>query len=201
MIAVACPVRLVSPTPELLAAAKRGDASAIDALVDQWLPVVLAWCKRLGGPGVDARDATQDVMMLVMDRVGQVYTPDHFRAWLFGVTRRVLARHRRSGWLRRWLGDDGKEPVDVDARGPEGHAELSQLARRVQALLGAMPVHHREVLVLCDMEHRTDEEAAELLEVPVGTVKSRLRRARLAFRDAAVAAGLGPEVRAIEEQP
>lgn len=196
---LAGPMRPSVPHPDLLSAAKRGDPEALARLIDAWIPVVLAWCKRLGGPGVDAQDAAQDVLITAMDRVSQVYTPEQFRAWLFGVTRRVLAKHRRSGWLRRWWGDGGHEPADTDSRGPEGHAERSQIGRRVQALLEKLPVHHREALVLCDMEHRTDEEVAELLAVPVGTVKSRLRRARIAFRELAIANGLGPAVQAIEE--
>jgi RNA polymerase sigma-70 factor, ECF subfamily len=192
-------VRIAAPAAELLSAAQRGDGSALSDLVDDWLPVVLAWCKRLGGPGVDAQDAAQDVLVLVMNRVGQVYTPDHFRPWLFGVTRRVLAKHRRSVWVRRWWGEPASEPADTESRSPERHAELSETSRQVQAALATLSVHHREVLVLCDLEHRTDEESAELLDLPVGTLKSRLRRARAAFRLAAVAHGLAGEVRAIEE--
>jgi RNA polymerase sigma-70 factor (ECF subfamily) len=190
---------LPSPSPEVLDAAQRGDVEALADLLDQWLPVVLAWCKRLGGPSVDAQDATQDVLMRVMDRVDQVWSPAQFRPWLFGVTRRVLAQHRRSGWVRRWWGDlVGREVSDTD--GPERRTEMSETARRVQQALQTLTEPHREVLVLCDLESRTDEEVAELLSVPVGTVKSRLRRARAAFRTAAVRRGLGPEVdRAVEE--
>lgn len=189
---------LQAPDPELLKRAQQGDSAAIAQLVDTWLPIVLAWCKRLGGPGVDAQDAAQDVLMLLMDRVGQVYTPEQFRAWLFGVTRRVLARHRRSGWVKRWWGESAVEPADTESKGPERFAEMSQTSRLVQQVLGGLAIHHREVIVLCDLEHRTDEEVAELLSVPVGTVKSRLRRARIAFREAAIQTGLGPEVRSIE---
>ncbi|MEQ1571925.1 MAG: RNA polymerase sigma factor [Myxococcota bacterium] len=185
---------LPSPSPELLRSAQQGDAAALGRLLDQWLPTVLAWCKRLGGPTVDANDATQDVLVLVMDRVGQVWSPSQFRPWLFGVTRRVLARHRRGGWVKRWWGDlVGREAVDHHP-GPERTAELSQTAARVQRALQSLSVAHQEVLVLCDLESRTDDEVAELLAVPSGTVKSRLRRARAAFRTAAIRHGLGPEV-------
>jgi RNA polymerase sigma-70 factor (ECF subfamily) len=52
----------------------------------------------------------------------------------------------------------------------------------VWAALDELPLHHREVLVLCDLEERADSEVSEMLGVPKGTVKSRLRRARLALR-------------------
>ena len=183
---------LTRPSNDQLAAVRAGDDAALAELFDEWLPVVLAWCKRLGGPRVDPHDAAQDVLLLVMDKVDRVWSPDHFRPWLFGVTRRVLARHRRAGWVQRWVGDlFGRDERDTDARGPDRQAESSQLAARVHQALDSLSDDHREVLVLCDLEHRTDEEAAELIGVPVGTVKSRLRRARAAFRTAAHRHGLG----------
>lgn len=185
---------LASPSPDALDAVRRGDPAALASLLDEWLPIVLAWCKRLGGPSVDAQDAAQDVLMLMMDKIDQVYSPEHFRPWLFGVTRRVLAKHRRSTWVKRWVGDLlGIEPQDP-SRGPDRRAEVSETTRKVHQALDRLTSDHREVLVLCDLEHRTDEEVAELLAVPVGTVKSRLRRARAAFRAAAIRMGLGAEV-------
>jgi RNA polymerase sigma-70 factor, ECF subfamily len=189
---------LPQPSPKALDAARRGDQDALAALLDEWLPVVLAWCKRLGGPRVDPHDAAQDVLIVVMDRLEKVWSADRFRPWLFGVTRRVLARHRRAAWVKRWVGDLFADPAD-EARGPERLAEMSETSRKVHRALDALSVDHREVIVLCDLEHRTDEEVAELLAVPVGTVKSRLRRARAAFRTAAIRQGLGPLVQQIAE--
>ncbi|MEZ4235483.1 MAG: sigma-70 family RNA polymerase sigma factor [Myxococcota bacterium] len=183
---------LPQPSTDLLEAVRAGDDEALAALFDAWMPVVLAWCKRLGGPRVDPHDAAQDVLLIVMDRLDRVWSPEHFRPWLFGVTRRVLARHRRATWVQRWVGDlFGRDERDEGGR-PDAHVEASQTAARVHRALDGLSVHHREVLVLCDLEHRTDEEAAELVGVPVGTVKSRLRRARVAFRAAAVKQGWAP---------
>lgn len=132
--------------------------------------------------------------MLIMDKLDRVYSAEQFRPWLFGVTRRVLAKHRRSAWVKRWVGDLFTTDAPDPTRGPERRAEISQTARKVHLALDRLSDEHREVLVLCDLEHRTDEEVAEILSVPVGTVKSRLRRARAAFRSAAVRAGLGEMV-------
>lgn len=182
---------LVEPSEATLAAVRAGDEAALAVVLDEALPIVLAWCKRLGGPRVDPNDAAQDVMILVMDRIDQLYSPAHFRPWLFGVTRRVLARHRRGGWVKRWVGDlFGRDEQDLDGIRPDRRAEVSQTAERVHRALDGLSVEHREVLVLCDLEHRTDEEVAELLGVPTGTVKSRLRRGRAAFRAAATRCGL-----------
>ena len=111
---------LPRPSAKAFDAVRRGDADALAALLDEWLPVVLAWCKRLGGPRVDPHDAAQDVLIVVMDRVDRVYAADRLRPWLFGVTRRVLARHRRTAWVKRWVGDLFWDAVD-EALGGAGH--------------------------------------------------------------------------------
>ena len=166
---------------ELAAAFVAGRPGARDALLDRWLPQVLAWGARLGGPAVDAEDVAQDVFIVVINRLEDVRDLERFPAWLFGVTRKVVSQHRRRAWLRRWVPGASTETAS-DALGPEGIAAREELGRRVQALLERLPAAQREALVLCDLEERTIVEAAQLLGVPAGTVKSRLRLGRERFR-------------------
>jgi RNA polymerase sigma-70 factor (ECF subfamily) len=155
---------------------------ALDRLCDAWLPVVLGWACRLGGPRIDAEDAAHDVFLVVFRRLHELEKPEAFAAWLYGITRRVIAAHRRRAWLRRWL--PGAVPDVAETRAdPARRAEQSDVAGQVWDALEALPAHHREVLVLCDLEERADSEVAEMLGVAKGTVKSRLRRARLALRN------------------
>jgi len=181
-------------TPELrqrTEAALRGEAGSLDLLVEAWLPVVLSWCTRLGGPRVDAEEAAHDVLMVVARRLDAVYDADRFPAWLFGVTRRTLGRHRRRAFMARWV-----PGLEIDARDPSaGPARLyavSEQTRRVQALLERTSEEDREVLVLALLEDRPDTEVAEILDIPVGTMKSRLRRARERFLRLARATDLHP---------
>jgi RNA polymerase sigma-70 factor (ECF subfamily) len=93
---------------------------------------------------------------------------------MYGITRKVLAQHRRRARWSSWmpasvLSTFGITPVADD------------LAGAGMRLLEALPEEQREVLVLCGVEERTCEEAAVLLDLPVGTVKSRLRLARGRF--------------------
>ncbi|MEQ1506131.1 MAG: sigma-70 family RNA polymerase sigma factor [Myxococcota bacterium] len=155
---------------------------ALDRLCDEWLPVVLGWTARLGGPRIDAEDAAHDVFIVVFRRIGELEKPEAFPSWLYGITRRVVSAHRRRAWLRRWL--PGTVPDNPDTRpDPARRAEQSDIAAQLWVALEALPLHHREVLVLCDLEERADSEVAEMLGVPKGTIKSRLRRARLALRE------------------
>ncbi len=165
----------------LVLSAARGEPGARDQLVDIWLPVVLGWCARLGGPKVDSEDAAHDVLIVMLDRLDSLREPDSFSSWLFGITRRVLAKHRRQAWVKRWVPGFVPEPVDP-AASPFHQTRLSETSRRVQQALEQLPPAQREVLVLCDLEERTDLEVAELLGIPLGTVKSRLRLARGKFR-------------------
>jgi RNA polymerase sigma-70 factor (ECF subfamily) len=166
---------------ELVSAAASGAPEAREKLVDLWLPLVLGWCARLGGPRVDPEDAAHDTLVIMLDRLPSLREPRCFPAWIFGITRRVLARHRRQAWVRRWVPGLVPEAADPEAT-PYVFARLSETSRRVQEALEQVPADQREVLVLCDLEERTDLEVAELLGVPLGTVKSRLRLARARLR-------------------
>lgn len=167
--------------PDLVPAARVDQPGARERLVDACLPVVLRWCRRMGGPKVDPEDACHDVLIVVLTRLDRLQRDDRFESWLYGVTRRVLAAHRRKAWVRRWV--PGAPPDATDGRpDPCREAERSETVAQVHGLLDRMPARQREVLVLCEVEDRTDAEAALLLGVPVGTVKSRLRCARTRFR-------------------
>lgn len=166
----------------LVREAQQESEGAMNRLCDQWLPVVLGWTMRLGGPRVDPEDAAHDVFLVVFRRIRELKQPEAFESWLYGITRRVVSARRRMAWFRRWLPDvvpEGTEPRPDPAR----RAEQADVANQVWAALDELPEAHREVLVLCDLEERADSEVAEMLGVPKGTIKSRLRRARQALRE------------------
>lgn len=162
--------------PALLLAIQEGDDEARAALARRWGPVVLGWCARLGGGRVDAEDVAHEVLLKALYRLDTLRSPDAFPAWLFSVTRSELNRARRLAWFRRWL--PGEPPEQI---APAVDPAQRDLIQRVHQALDGLPVELREVLVLCDLEERTDAEVAGLLGLPVGTVKSRLRRARAGF--------------------
>ncbi len=170
--------------------AQQGHPGARDRLVDAALPLVLGWCARLGGPRIDAEDAAHDALLTALARLPPLDDPARFEPWLFGVTRSTLAAHRRRAWVRRWTPwPAGLDAADPSA-GPGRSRELSEVGEQVRAVLERLPAAQREVLVLCAVEERPTPEVAALLDLPEGTVKSRLRLGRERFRRLAEQRGL-----------
>lgn len=163
-----------------------------EALCNRFLPDVLRWCARLGGPYVDAEDAAHETMLVVMRKAHTVTDPAKLPAWVFGVTRRSLAWQRRKSTWRRFVGGALPEAVDPGP-GPADDVESREAVQAVRKLLEDLSDEFREVIVLADLEGRTDEQVADLLGLPLGTAKSRLRRARARFAQLALSRGLSGE--------
>lgn len=181
----------------LLPAAVAGDLGARGRLIELWGPIVLGWCARIGGPRIDEEDAAHDVFEHVLERIHTLRDPRALPAWIYSTTRRVLIDHRRRAWLRRWV--PGFVP---DIPDPTAHrlAEQNLLGAKVREALDELPADLREVLVLIEMEERSGVEVAELTGLALGTVKSRLRRARARFEVEARRRGLAPEAaQSVEE--
>lgn len=181
-----------SASAALLPAVLAGDPHALGRFVELWASDVLRWCTRLGGPGIDAEDAAHDVFERALARLHSLRDPRALPAWLYQLTRRTVEDHRRQAWLRRWIPGASTERPSTRPS-PEAAVADEDLARKVHAAIDALPVRLREVLVLCEIEERNAIEVADLVGAPLGTVKSRLRHARVRFAREAQRRGLTPD--------
>ncbi|HEY3493949.1 MAG TPA: sigma-70 family RNA polymerase sigma factor [Polyangiaceae bacterium] len=131
--------------------------------------------RRLGVPPSGTDDATQQVFLVAMRRVSQIALGSE-KSFLFGVALRVASDERRSAKNRERPGSipDGVAPLPE----PEEAADASRRREILQQTLLEMPLELRTVFVLFELEQMTKTEVAALLELPVGTAVSRLRRAR-----------------------
>ncbi len=179
--------------PSLVERARAGDDRALDQLAEEVVPILLRWCTRLGGNKIDPEDVAHDVLLVMVAKLPGLREPERFGAWLFQITRKQLSTHRRKAWARQWLTGFFPTFSSNDAGTDDGvwQAELSEAVR---AALEVLPVEQREALVLCDIEEWKDADAAELLEIPEGTLKSRLRLARKRFREALADRDITPEM-------
>ena len=100
-------------------------------------------------------------------------------AWLFRILANCLADHHRA---RREV-TGGEVPLGIEQWTPEHATQEDQVARRVRRAVGTLPLAQRQVVTLVDLEGFSYASVADILEIPVGTVMSRLSRGRRALRD------------------
>lgn len=141
------------------------------------------------------RGSRQDTLLRAYRAIDR-FDGKHPRAWLLTIMRRAeINRHRRR---RPHLLDDPDADLDrLSSTGPSGSAEEIVVGEAfdevVDEALGALPDKHRQVVQLVDIDGLTYAEAAHLLDVPEGTVMSRLHRARKRIRARLATAGLAPK--------
>ena len=171
---------------------------AFEALVARHGPMVYRVCRQILGDSHEAHDAFQAVFLVLARRAGSVRDRESVGSWLYGVGLRVAAR-ARAGMIRRRTREQpaGDDLDAVEAADVASTAPSSLDAEVVHQEVGRLSEKYRAPIVLCYLEGLTHDEAAARLNWPVGTVRSRLARARdqlrgrLARRGMAAPAGLG----------
>lgn len=137
--------------------------------------------RRLGVPSTDADDCAQQVFLVASRKLGEIQ-PGSERPFLFGTAMRVASDARRSRSRRREVsGEEAHEAFDPGPD-PEEIATRKNARAVLDEVLDSMSMELRAVFVLFELEELPSTEIAEVLEIPVGTVASRLRRAREEFQ-------------------
>ncbi len=126
-----------------------------------------------------ADDLVQQALYKALNNQKQLKDPGAAEAWLFRILSNCLKDHHRG--RREVL--TGDELVVIDDRTPERETEEQQLVRKVRRAVKSLPLAQCQVITLVDLEGFTYASVAEILEIPVGTVMSRLCRGRRALRD------------------
>jgi len=156
----------------LVTAAQAGDTVAMAELLDVLNPYVARIC---GSIALDSgADAAQDTLVTVLRSLGSLRQP----AALFGWVRAIAVRES----LRHASADARALPRNPDLLAGVPSRDDPQLAADVRAVLRRLRPEHRAVLVLRDLEGLDEQTTSAVLAVPKGTLKSRLHRARAAFR-------------------
>jgi RNA polymerase sigma-70 factor (ECF subfamily) len=139
--------------------------------------------RRLGVPESDVADAVQDVFLVVHRRLGEFEGRCKVTTWLYGISYRVARDRRRLAHVRRCSSDEGQIDERIDERADvAAAAERRQGLELLESILDEMPIEQRAVFTLFELDAMGGDAIAEMLEIPLGTVYSRLRIAREQFR-------------------
>jgi RNA polymerase sigma-70 factor, ECF subfamily len=178
---------------QLLALYAQGDQRAFAELVHRYQQELFAFLYRFVGDSAAADDLFQETFVQVHRNAGSFDPERKFRPWLFTIAAnkardhlRALGRHNTQS-LDNTAGQDRDgetsfvDLMDSGMAPPPLDLERTESIAAVQAVLGGLPDHYREVLVMSYFHQFAYKEMAEMLHVPLGTVKSRLHAALAAF--------------------
>lgn len=170
----------------LITEALSGKSASFGRLVERYQDRLYNTMVHVVGSVEDARDVVQDAFVQSFVKLESFRRSSQFYTWLYRIAFNLaMTRRRRPGVatsLEQARDAAGVEPVDDDAA-PADRMEQQERATQVRAALARLSDEHRTVIVLREIDGMDYEAIADVLEVPVGTVRSRLHRARLELRD------------------
>jgi RNA polymerase sigma-70 factor (ECF subfamily) len=175
--------------PRLIAECLQGRTAAFGELVRRYQDRLYNTVYRLVDNAEDAQDIMQEAFLNAYQSLGRFKGDSQFFTWLYriAVNTAISFKRKRRAVLAvkvSYPGSGGTEPLDAsEFSRPEHALEKAEQERRIQEALQRLSPEHRTVLVLKDMEGHKYETMAEILHVPIGTVRSRLHRARLELRE------------------
>ena len=206
-LASAIGIRGASEDAALVAALKAGSEEAFGVLIAHYSQPLYSLIARSLQDPADAQDITQEVFIKVFRSIGSFHGEASLRTWLYRIAlheasnqRRWWSRHKRQELTIDTPANDvsdGEEAMCLGAMladkagSPYDHVAMSELRARVDDCLRRLPEAFRTVVVLREMEGFCYEEIGEVLDLPAGTVKSRLKRGRAALKEILIADGLG----------
>ena len=172
---------------QLIAECLQGRTAAFGELVSRYQDRLYNTVFRLVDNAEDAQDVVQEAFLSCYQSLGSFKGDSLFFTWLYriAVNAAISYKRKRRPVLRLQGGSGGTgEPTDLsETNRPEHALEMAEEEKRVREALMRLSPEHRVVLVMKDMEDRKYEDMAEVLQIPIGTVRSRLHRARLELRD------------------
>lgn len=148
---------------------------------------------RLTGNAADAEDVTQDAYLRAWNNIASYDTNRSFEGWLFRIiTNRVIDLRRRQKRVPMYSldtpihGDEDGQMLAHEFAAPDSNPEDLVLGpimeERLQQALASLPADYREAILLCDVEQRSYQEIADVMHCAIGTVRSRIHRARVMLR-------------------
>jgi RNA polymerase sigma-70 factor (ECF subfamily) len=176
----------------LVALSQRGDIDAFDALVRAYEKPVYNLAYRMTGNYDDANDVSSEAFVRVFNAIGRFRGESAFSTWLYRIATNVFLdeRKRRRSHPQVSLDDDFdvegsnvQRQIEDPSPGPDALAETQEQRRTLDAAIQQLPDFQREMITMYHVLNMSYEQIGDITGAPIGTVKSRLNRARLALRD------------------
>jgi RNA polymerase sigma-70 factor (ECF subfamily) len=163
---------------------QRGDTDAFEVLVRRHEKAIFNLVYRMLGNYDDAAETAQEVFLSAYRAIGQFRGESNFSTWLYRIALNHATTRRKSTALRqkRLAPIDASDMIDDTQLGPAETLEKKELRERVQRALNELEPEDATVILLRDLQDIPYEDVARVLKIPVGTVKSRLHRARQALK-------------------
>jgi len=163
---------------------QRGETDAFETLVRRHEKRIFNLVYRMLGDYEEAAEVSQEVFLSAFRAVGQFRGDANFSTWLYRIALNHASTRRKTLGTRqhRLLAIDNAEPLSDPQPSPSDILEKKEIRERVQAALNQLDPEDAEVILLRDLQDVSYDEVARVLKIPVGTVKSRLHRARRALK-------------------
>jgi RNA polymerase sigma-70 factor (ECF subfamily) len=181
----------INPDQALVQKARAGDTAALNALVERHYGAIFNLAHRLTGNHEDAQDLVSETFIRMYKALPNFRGDSRFSTWLYSIAKNLFLSEQKRMRRRRHVSldatieteDDSLIPQIVDpCAGPEELVTQKAADGRIQEAVRRLPAPHRLMITLFHFQHCGYDDIAEILDLPVGTVKSRLNRARLALR-------------------
>ena len=163
---------------------QRGETDAFEILVRRHEKTIFNLVYRMLGDYDDAAEVSQEVFLSAYRAIGQFRGDANFSTWLYRIALNHATTRRRSMSSRqqKTVPIDDMEPLSDPELGPAETLERKEIRERVQLALNKLEPDDATMILLRDLQDISYDEVARVLEIPVGTVKSRLHRARQALK-------------------
>ncbi len=170
---------------ELIARCQTGDKLAFEELLGNYERLIYNLTFRYFGNHHDASDLGQEAMLRIFHKISEFNGNSSFKTWLYRVVSNLcldeLRRRKRQNGSLDELKEQGYEPAAI-FHNPADEAEQTERSELIQEVLLMLSEEHRAIIILKDIEGLDYNTIARILKCNVGTVKSRLNRARESFR-------------------
>lgn len=172
---------------QLIIDARKGDVAAFEALIGEHQKRIFSIAFRMAGNPEDAADMAQEVLIKIFKNLGKFQGNSKFSTWVYRVATNTcldelkkLRRHTAYSLDQELETEEGSVAAELadEAPTPEESAERRDLQRAVSEAIGMLSEDHKKAILLRDMQGFSYEEIANILQCSVGTVKSRINRAR-----------------------